>query len=70
VTDNSTLSKLTAFYRIHNPEKLSAGIEQVVAAYAGREDFLNTALMQQYGQDLTSLAAAAPPKPKRRWFHR
>jgi hypothetical protein len=68
-TDSSTLSKLTAFYRIHNPEKLSAGLEQVVAAYAGKEDQLNAALLQQYGQDLSSLDGPSDLKDRLTAFY-
>lgn len=39
---------------LHNPEKLSAGLDQVVSAYDGKEEQLNAALRQQYGQDLTT----------------
>ena len=66
---SSTLSKLTAFYRIHNPDKLSAGLEQVVAAYAGKEDQLNAALLQQYGQDLTSLDGPSDLKDRLTAFY-
>lgn len=64
-----TLAKLTAFYRIHNPEKLSAGLEQVVAAYAGKEDQLNAALLQQYGQDLSSLDGPSDLKDRLTAFY-
>ncbi|KAK8796561.1 hypothetical protein WA538_005759 [Blastocystis sp. DL] len=51
-------NRLTEFYKQYNPEKLSM-IDQILAAYAGREDQLFSELEARYGP-AKKAAAAAP----------
>ena len=44
--------KLTAFYKIHNPTKVSE-VDKLVAKYAGKEEQMSIILKKTYGQDLS-----------------
>jgi hypothetical protein len=51
----STLAeRLTMFYSKHNPSKLQLGIDSVVAWYEDKVESLNTALRNEYEDDLES----------------
>lgn len=57
-TNEMYRNRLTEFYKQYNPEKLSM-IDQILAAYAGREDQLFSELEARYGP-AKKAAAAAP----------
>jgi hypothetical protein len=52
-------ARLAAFYAKYNPEKISS-VDKTLAAYAGREEEMFTALVTKYGPEPAAGASGAP----------